>query len=85
MTNVTHRRSILVIEDVAPVRELLCTVLTDCGFDVTGCPDGLSALDDAAKRGYDCVITDYRMPRMNGVERNGDIAGRSIPYTSVSI
>jgi len=42
--------------------------LTADGYDVTGCPDGASALDDAAKRRYDCVITDYRMPRMNGLE-----------------
>ncbi len=64
----TRRKSILVIEDMAPVRELLCKVLASGGFEVTGCPDGMSALLDAAQRHYDFVITDYRMPHMSGVE-----------------
>jgi DNA-binding response OmpR family regulator len=62
------KRTVLVIEDTLSVREMLCKVLETSGFEVRGCRDGASALDAAAEEHFQVVITDYRMPNMNGVD-----------------
>lgn len=62
------KKTVLVIEDTLPVRESLCTVLKSHGFEVLGCEDGASALDAAAENDFNVIITDYRMPNMNGVD-----------------
>ncbi len=62
------RRSVLVIEDALPIRESLCAELQTHGFEVCCCGDGMSALDAAVENDFHVIITDYRMPNMNGVE-----------------
>ncbi len=62
------KRSVLVVEDNLPFREAQCNLLEADGFDVRGCGDGTSALDAATKKNFHVIITDYRMPIMNGVE-----------------
>lgn len=62
------KRSVLVIDDTLLARETLCAVLETVGFEVFGCEDGWSALDAAAKKDFHVIITDYRMPNMNGVD-----------------
>jgi CheY-like chemotaxis protein len=62
------KRTVLVVEDNLPFRETQCNMLKADGFDVRGCGDGTSALDEAAKKDFHVIITDYRMPNMNGVE-----------------
>jgi CheY-like chemotaxis protein len=61
------RARVLVVDDHADTRELLCTLLQTDGFDVTVAEDG-----DAAVRGYrerpaDLVLMDLYMPRKDGV------------------
>lgn len=62
------RKAVLVIDDVASLREALCTVLESDGFEVSGCDDGTSALAVAGEKDFHVIIIDYRMPEMNGVE-----------------
>jgi two-component system chemotaxis response regulator CheY len=62
------KRTVLVIDDTLAFREYLCSVLTTAGFDVQSRPDGTAALDAAAKNDFQVIVTDYRMPNMNGVE-----------------
>jgi CheY-like chemotaxis protein len=64
----TGKKAVLVIEDVSVIREALCSVLESEGFEVSGCDDGLSALAAAAEKDFQIIITDYRMPNMNGVD-----------------
>ena len=63
-----NTKTVLVIEDTRPLRELLCGLLEDSGFEVRGCEDGVSALEAAAETTFHVIITDYRMPNMNGIE-----------------
>lgn len=63
-----NRKSVLVIEDISPVRELLCDILEDSGFTVRGCGDGTSALDAAADNEFHVIVTDYRIPDMYGTD-----------------
>jgi len=62
------KRTVLFIEDAAPLRETLCDLLRADGFQVRGCKDGASALETSAEKDFHIIITDYRMPDMNGAE-----------------
>ncbi len=63
-----NKRCVLVIEDIEPVRECLCSALKSDGFETCGCEDGAAALAAAAKNDFHIIITDYRMPNMNGLD-----------------
>jgi two-component system cell cycle sensor histidine kinase/response regulator CckA len=62
--------TVLVVEDEDIVRELVCEVLEDQGYNVICARDGLEALEMAA--GFDgtihLLVTDVIMPHMNGHE-----------------
>jgi CheY-like chemotaxis protein len=58
---------ILVVDDNPTILKLLCQSLEKCG-DVTTATDGADALQKAAKIQPDLIISDYSMPRMNGLE-----------------
>lgn len=63
---VTHR--ILVAEDEADIRELLRLALTAAGYEIETAADGGAAWELAAARPPDLVVTDLRMPAMDGLE-----------------
>ena len=70
---------ILVAEDEPEVLQYYKVLLEDLGYEVVTAKDGQKCLDayrnDAgAKRGFDLVILDHRMPRMNGMEVAKEIA-----------
>jgi CheY-like chemotaxis protein len=57
---------ILVIEDEESVRKLIVDVLRGDGHEVDETEDGLRALWLFSQRPYDLIITDLRMPTMDG-------------------
>ncbi|MFZ7126862.1 MAG: response regulator [Desulfobacterales bacterium] len=59
---------VLVADDDRTVLNLLCRMLTRLGYEVTGCRDGVEALDGFKKRIFHLVLTDLQMPRMDGWE-----------------
>jgi CheY-like chemotaxis protein len=62
------RKTVLVIEDNSLLRATLCEALESFGFEARACEDGASALAVAEQNGFHAVITDYRMPNMDGAE-----------------
>jgi two-component system response regulator MtrA len=58
----------LVVEDDAAVREAITLVLRSAGFEVTPAEDGLIGLDTWARRGWDLVVLDLVLPRVDGFE-----------------
>jgi len=62
--------TVLVVEDEEIVRELVCEVLEDQGYNVICAPDGIEAMDAAAKFDGEIhlLVTDVIMPHMNGHE-----------------
>jgi CheY-like chemotaxis protein len=44
------------------------SVLEELGYGITTAVEGKEALEQFAREKFDLVITDYKMPRMNGVE-----------------
>jgi signal transduction histidine kinase len=62
--------TVLVVEDEEIVRELVCEVLEDQGYNVLCAPDGIEALNLAEEfeGPIHLLVTDVIMPQMNGHE-----------------
>jgi two-component system response regulator PilR (NtrC family) len=59
---------VLVVDDERSMRELLSIVLRRDGYDVLIAEDGASGLELLKRERVDILITDIRMPQMNGVD-----------------
>lgn len=59
---------VLVVEDDAVARALLCEILGSEGFEVDAVDDGAPAVERAASGRYDLVVSDIRMERVSGLE-----------------
>ena len=64
----TRPGRVLVVDDERSMRELLSIVLRRDGYEVLVAEDGADALELLGKERVDILITDIRMPTMDGVE-----------------
>jgi excisionase family DNA binding protein len=78
------RPRILVVDDEQAVRDLLAKTLTMADYDVDSAPDGASAIDRLRAVEYDLLITDLKMPGMDGLSVIRE-ARRSAPDLPVII
>jgi two-component system, NtrC family, response regulator AtoC len=60
--------SILIVEDEAKMRRVLELQLADEGFVAQSAPDGEIGLQMLSKQPYDLVVSDFKLPGMNGLE-----------------
>jgi len=60
--------NILVVEDIDQERTALCEVLKDRGYRVTAVGTGVNAVEKLEGQNYDLVISDLRMPELDGLE-----------------
>jgi DNA-binding response OmpR family regulator len=65
---VPSRKRILVVEDEAQIRDLLVDVLRRQGHWVDTARNGRVALEMIDSRDYDVILTDVKMPELNGPE-----------------
>ena len=63
-----YGKRVLIAEDDDAVRTLICCILSEAGYNVYEACDGLEAIDSLKKRRYDVLVTDYHMPKMDGLE-----------------
>src|SRR5678815_2378030 len=63
-----YGKRVLVVEDDTDVRTIICAILIEAGYNVYEACDGLEAVDALKKRRYDALLTDYHMPKMDGLE-----------------
>jgi excisionase family DNA binding protein len=61
------RPRVLVVDDEATIRDLLSKTLALAEYDVDLAPDGRSALDRLRMIPYDLLITDLKMPGVDGL------------------
>lgn len=59
---------ILVLDDDQGMREFMEIMLTKEGYEVTSAGEPAKAIDLCRKTAYDLVITDLKMPKINGIE-----------------
>lgn len=60
--------TILLVDDETELLELYAEVLEQMGHRVLSACDGVEALEQAWEQRPDLVVTDWMMPRMDGVE-----------------
>lgn len=76
------RVRIMVVDDDRRMRRLLARFLFREGYEVEEAPDGSVAAEVLAARPMDVVLTDVRMPGMDGLELMESIRDHS-PETAV--
>lgn len=64
----TARASILVVDDAAPVRTMIRTILAQDGYDIAESANGVQALAMLRRRAFDVLITDIFMAEKDGYE-----------------
>ncbi len=65
--------NILVADDEVAIRELVGEILAAEGHEVTLAEDGEDALSKFKRSWHEIVFSDFRMPKMNGIELLGAI------------
>ena len=73
----SRAKKLLVVEDAPDLAETFQALLSESGHNVEIVPDGREALARFQPGKYDLIITDYSMPRMNGIEMAEIIRRRS--------
>jgi two-component system OmpR family response regulator len=79
-------RRLLVVEDEATVRELLCEALRFAGFTVMSAATGAEAVAAAGREPPDLILLDVMLPGMDGFEvvRRLRAAGGRVPVLFLS-
>ncbi len=78
-------QTILLVDDEQDIREVLQTALADCGYDVLLAENGEEALKLFADAQPSIVITDIKMPVMDGIELLQRIKSRNADTEVVMI
>jgi len=65
--NTQPKKKVMVVEDEESVRELMCDIYVTGGYDVEAAANGLEGLKLYEKFQPDIVITDIKMPEMDGI------------------
>ncbi len=60
--------TILLVEDDAPIAEVMQVVLEEEGHRVILARDGVAALEQIQQDGFDLMVTDNMLPQIQGVE-----------------
>lgn len=62
-----YGKRVLIVEDDDSAKDLTAMILTGAGYNVHWARDGQEALDQMKRRHFDVVVTDYHMPRLDGM------------------
>lgn len=85
--NQTNKTRILVIDDEQGILDSLSQVLTYEGYEVTCCSDGESGLKAVSESRFDLIISDIKMPGIDGIEvleKLRDMSGITVPVIVIS-
>ena len=83
-----RRRRVLLVDDDASIRVLCALSLRAAEFDVTEAADGLQGFEQATRHPPDLVVSDLRMPGLDGFALaealRHDEATRTVPVVFLS-
>jgi two-component system, NtrC family, response regulator HydG len=67
-TKMDPKLRILIVDDDQRMTRTLADILSTSGHEVEEAGSGAEALEKVSTQTFDCVLTDVKMPEMNGVE-----------------
>jgi FixJ family two-component response regulator len=76
---------ILVVDDDEAVRDSLRNMMESEGFEVRAFSNGHDLLNEASLPAIGCMIVDYNMPAMNGLELVSALRGRGVSIPAILI
>jgi len=86
MLNSEAKKNILVVDDEAQITRVLKTSLSSQGYGIRIAADGEEALQVIQEWSPDLIITDLRMPNMNGLELCREVRKESrVPIIVLSV
>ena len=60
-------KTILAVDDSASIRQMVTFTLKSSGYEVVEAVDGMDGLEKAKAKGFNLILTDQNMPRMDGL------------------
>jgi two-component system, OmpR family, KDP operon response regulator KdpE len=86
MTNSENKANILVVDDETQITRVLKTTLSAKGYSIRTASDGAQALQEMRNWPPDLIITDLRMPNMDGLQLCQKVRAQSrIPIIVLSV
>jgi two-component system response regulator FixJ len=73
-----HDRLVYIVDDDEAVRDSLALLLESAGHDVAAFETAIQALESCRDRRPHCIITDVRMPEMDGLEFQTQLAAEKL-------
>jgi DNA-binding NtrC family response regulator len=70
---------VLVVDDERRQRDILQMILEAEGYETAAAANGRSALQASASEPFDVILTDLKMPDVDGLELLRELAGRAAP------
>jgi len=67
------QKRILIIDDEAPIRDLLSEALTRVGYIVDGVGSGADTMQAVRDQIYDAAILDFKLPDMDGMQLHREL------------
>lgn len=67
-SRISTSAKILVIEDNRDVREMMCALLSECGFEIVSAENGKNGIDSAFANLPDIALVDVDLPDMSGYD-----------------
>jgi CheY-like chemotaxis protein len=75
--------AVLIVEDEPVIRELMAILLEEEGYAVHLAEDGLEALEAVERHAVDLVLSDVKMPRLDGASLAHRLRARADPIPVV--
>jgi len=63
-----EKNKILIVDDESEIRRIIATFFSQRGYEVVSVDSGVLGLNLLTKDKFDCLISDIRMPFMDGIE-----------------
>jgi CheY-like chemotaxis protein len=82
---VSHAKRLLIVEDDADLAENLAEILEGLGFEPLVALSAEHALELVGEQRVDGVITDFRLPGLDGVELIGELRQKGLPVPILMI
>ena len=79
------KQVILVVDDDEAVRDSLKNMMKSVGFEVCAFSNGRDLLKEASLPAMGCLVVDYHMPAMNGLELVSALRGRGVSIPAILI